>query len=376
MLADESRSLIGWREGFIFQRLNPLEHQDWDGFLLANDISGFFHSSAWARVLVDSYAHVPCYFIVREPTGFDSDSRANQDSLSSSSLRALLPMMEVDSRLTGRRGVSLPFTDHCEPWSDSSCRWQDLWSQAVAYGKSRRWKHLEIRGPDAPPAPEAKPSLQFYTHRLDLSQPLDALKSRCESSVRRAVAKALKAGLQVEIADSLDAVRAYYRLHCLTRKKHGLPPQPLKFFEKIHHHVLEGGHGTVILARHQGDPVAGAVYFHQHGQVLYKFGASDESRLDLRGNNLVMWTAIEHFARRQFRSLDFGRTSLAHDGLRRFKLGWGAAETRIQYFKYSLRHDSFIQETDRVSGWHNHLFRLLPLPLLRWAGELLYPHLA
>lgn len=76
MLAEESRSLIGRREGFIFQRLNPLEHQDWDGFLAASDISGFFHSSAWARVLVDAYAHDPCYFIVREPMGFDSDSRA------------------------------------------------------------------------------------------------------------------------------------------------------------------------------------------------------------------------------------------------------------------------------------------------------------
>ena len=27
----------------------------------------------------------------------------------------LLPLMEVDSWLTGRRGISLPFTDECEP---------------------------------------------------------------------------------------------------------------------------------------------------------------------------------------------------------------------------------------------------------------------
>jgi len=30
----------------------------------------------------------------------------------------------------------------------------------------------------------------------------------------------------------------YYRLHCLTRKRHGLPPQPTGFFQKIQEHII------------------------------------------------------------------------------------------------------------------------------------------
>jgi len=70
--------------------------------------------------------------------------------------------------------------------------------------------------------------------------------------------------------------------------------------------------------------------------------------------------------------LDFGRTSLDNDGLRRFKLGWGTRERRIDYFRYDPRKDRFVTARDASSGWHNHIFKTLPIPLSRLIGAALY----
>src|ERR1700741_4502663 len=77
------------------QCVNPITQPGWDAMVAKHQDGSFFHSAAWASVLTDSYGYSPRYFVVKE----------------NDALRALLPVMEVNSRFTGRRGVSLPFTD-------------------------------------------------------------------------------------------------------------------------------------------------------------------------------------------------------------------------------------------------------------------------
>src|SRR5207247_3356320 len=72
---------------------------EWDRLVLAHSSSSFFHSSAWARVLTRTYGHKPYYL------------RLTGDGKTA----ALLPLMEVSSGLTGRRGVCLPFSDFAAP---------------------------------------------------------------------------------------------------------------------------------------------------------------------------------------------------------------------------------------------------------------------
>ena len=79
--------------------LNPLDCDGWNDLVISSGSRSFFHSSEWARVLVETYKYKPLYFALVQ------DDR----------LRLLIPFMEVSSLITGRRGVSLPFTDFCEP---------------------------------------------------------------------------------------------------------------------------------------------------------------------------------------------------------------------------------------------------------------------
>jgi len=319
----------------------------------------FFHSSAWARVLHDTYGFNPVYFVVRD----------------AGHLQCLLPFMEVDSWLTGRRGVSLPFTDECAPFCADRAAFPGLFEEALRHAETRGWRYLECRGGRAL-LDGAIASTCYYGHRLSLVDDEEALFANLDGAVRRAIRKSHKSGLAVETSQDLDAVRVFYRLQCKTRKRHGLPPQPFHFFQNIHRHVLTCDRGFVILARNQRTVVAGAVFFHLGNRAIYKFGASDDRFQHWRANDLVMWEAIRWYATHGFGELDFGRTSLGNEGLRSFKLGWGTQERLIEYMRYDRRSGGFVRVKDEAFGWHNHAFRAIPGPVLRRIGAVLYRHMA
>lgn len=341
------------------QPINPLQNSNWDALVTGLPNFSFFHSAAWAKVLVETYGYAPNYFVAKE----------------TNNLRSLLPLMEVDSWLTGRRGISLPFTDDCEPLYADGDSFKNLYQNAVEFGKEHGWKYLECRG-GRKFFKEVPASLSFYGHSLDLTSSEEQLFGQLESSTQRAIRKAEKNGVTVEISQSLEAMKTFYSLQCKTRKKHGLPPQPFSFFSNIYKYILSQNSGIVAMASWRKTPIAASVYFHLGNCAIYKFGASDEKFQHLRGSNLVMWEAIKWYLQRGAKKLHLGRTSMANEGLRRFKLGWGAPEEKIEYFKYDFRKKNFIADNDETFGWHNRIFQSLPNFASQIIGKLLYRHWA
>ena len=185
----------------------------------------------------------------------------------------------------------------------------------------------------------------------------------------------MRKGLTLTMSQSAAALAEFYRLHCMTRQGHGVPPQPYRFFEKIHEHVISQGLGHVVSAEYEGRIVAASVYFHFGQNALYKYGASDKAYQWLRPNNLVMWEAIKWYSQNGYRSLCLGRTELSHTGLRQFKTGWGADERLIRYLKYDVGADRYVEDTPQqgTPAYHRVMSRM-PVPLLRLAGSILYRH--
>jgi hypothetical protein len=336
------------------QSVNPLEHPDWDAPLTRRPDFSFFHGAAWSKVLSETYGFTPVW-------------QAADTSL--------LPLMEVNSWLTGRRGIGLPFTDDCAPLCETEGEFIPLFQKAVELARARGWKSIELRGGRkyfaGTPA-----SLSFFGHHIDLAMDELRLFENMDGSARQAVRKAEKDGVTVEISQSSEAVRDFYNLQCLTRKKHGLPPQPWKFFLNIWRHILSQNQGMIALADWRKMKIGGAIFFFLGGRAIYKYGASDIRRLHLRPNNLVMWEAIKWLARKRATSLHLGKTSLTNEGLRKFKLNLGAVEERIEYVKFDVVADRFVVETDGAAGWHNRVFQGLPVFMSRQAGRLLYKHWA
>lgn len=339
-------------------RVDPLAVPDWDQQVASLPGAGFFHRAAWARVLVETHGYSPQYLVMRSGDRFT----------------AVLPLMEISSWLTGRRAVSLPFTDAVEPLSTDGAALATLYAEVRRLAPARRWKYFEYRGGGTWLKPAA-PSTRFHHHVLSLQPDVTKLFAGCDESVRRAVRKAERGGVKVEFSTTTEALREFFALFCQTRRKHGAPPQPFQFFTAIQRHILAPGHGWIALARHEGRAVAAAIYFHAGGNALYKFGGSDETQQHLRGNNLMMWAAIERYSRDGFATFDFGRTSLDNEGLRKFKASWGAAESTLDYWRFDLAAGAFVAVADRAGGAQASLFRVLPGAVSRLVGRLAYRHI-
>ncbi len=341
------------------QVVNPVHYPNWDRLLLEHPDSTFFHTSAWAKTLSESYRYTPKYF-----TFFEGGK-----------IVTLVPFMDVKSLLTGHRGVSLPFTDFCAPLCSSNSLFHDMFKQIVAHGKETGWITLELRGGGGL-LNDTLPYTTYCGHCLDLSPDESSCFSRFNDSTKRNIRKALRGGVEIAISNSRESVREFYELHCVTRKRHGLPPQPYHFFERLYGNVLSEKNGLVVMAYSKGIAIAGAVYFHSRDTAIYKYGASDRKYQFLRANNLVMWEAIKWYCKKGYKSLSFGRTEIDNSGLRRFKSGWGATGCNINYYKYDVRRDAFLPAPGKKTAPYNSIFKKVPLPLLKIIGFSLYRHVA
>jgi lipid II:glycine glycyltransferase (peptidoglycan interpeptide bridge formation enzyme) len=232
---------------------------------------------------------------------------------------------------------------------------------------------VEVRGAGSR---AGSPSQEFFGHALELSKDEEKIFAAFDPSVRRAIRKAEKSGVTVEISRSLEGVKEFYELHCLTRKKHGAPPQPFSFFANFHRNVIAHNLGFVVVARFEGRAIAASVFVHFGTKAIYKYGASDENLQKYRSANLAMWHGIQWYARAGFDRLDFGRTEKTNEGLRRFKLGWGAQEHSIEYFKYDLRAKRFVPGKGESSQTRERIVKRIPIPMARIIGSVLYRHVA
>ena len=345
--------------GTVSETIDPLVGSSWDRLTLSHPESTIFHSAAWAKVLSKTYGHKPVYL---------QFYRCRK-------LIALVPLMEIVSPLTGRRGISLPFSDFCPPLVFGELRQESLMARLLELGRQRNWRYFELRGGRETLPGSAITAEKYYGHKLDLTVGCDELLARFDGSVRRAIRKAVKSELVAEASTCFEAVKDFYRLHVRTRRRHGLPPQSFAFFRNVHEEIIKAGLGFVVLAKRRLRPLAAAIFFHSGDKALYKFGASDERLQEVRGNNLVMWEAIKRLAGLGHQTLHFGRTAIRDEGLRRFKLSWGTEEETIEYFRFALHGEAWDGNRRDRSGFHNQVFSRLPLAVNRFAGSLIYPHL-
>jgi lipid II:glycine glycyltransferase (peptidoglycan interpeptide bridge formation enzyme) len=290
-------------------------------------------------------------------------------------LLVAVPLMEIKSILTGHRGVSLPFTDYCNPIISKDVQAKNVLDDMLQYGKQSGWKFMEMRdGNDV--LKTLSSSSSFYRHVLNLSQDEDQLFSTFSRSMRRNIRKAINEGTRITISNSLKSINEFYRLNCMTRKKHGIPPQPYSFFKELYNHVISQQHGIVVLASHEGRSVAAAVYAHIGEKAVYKYSASNGKYLHLHPNELLMWRAIQWYCRNGYEKLCFGKTEPENEGLREYKLRWGTDETVIKYYKYDYERSTFVTGNSKAAKHSMRVFAKMPIPILRMIGTVLYRHVA
>ena len=337
--------------------IDPLLDARWRAAVERSAHGCVYHHPAWLRVLHQQYRYplMACGVVNGERE-----------------IVAGLPLARVESRLTGKRLVALPFSDVCPPLIADHADGDA--ATALAHGvaalHSRLGIDVEVRE-SVLPLPDASRRPPFYHHTLALRPGAKAIEAGFASSVRRAIRRAAREGVSVRQATDGAALDAFYALHLLTRRRLGIPTQPKRFIDQLAG-VFDQGLGFVLLAEWQDQPIAASVFLSFNGTVTYKYGASDREHQRKRPNNAVMAEAIKISCATGGQAFDFGRTDLEDEGLRAFKRSWGAEERELAYTRLSRRPRG--QGRAGVPDVMRTVISRSPPIVGRLAGRVLYRH--
>lgn len=290
-----------------------LEDPRWLDFVQGRPDASIFHHPAWARLLADCYGYRAMVVALTDRGG---------------AVTAGLPVIDVSSPLGGRRWVSLPFTDSCPLLSSE--RTSDLVAALLDLSTSRGRAAVELRAA-LPEHPAIQRATAFVRQELTLAAETRSIWERLWKNHRRNVRIAEKAGVRIVRGSSASDLETFYRLHLGTRRRLGVPVQPLRFFRLLWERVLQRGLGFALTAYAGAAPVAAAIFGSWNGTLVYKYSARDERFAKLDANYLLLWTAIRSACEEGHRVFDLGRSSIEQTQLRSFKSGWGAREEPLSY---------------------------------------------
>jgi hypothetical protein len=339
--------------------VDPLSDPRWDDRVGGFEDATIFHTSSWMRVLSGAYGFKPRAFI----------------ALENGRTAAVLPMMGVRDLRGRKKGVSLPFSDYCQPLFHERSAFLEVFRFAAETAGAHGWRALDLNG-NAPFDDDIPASTSYYRHVLRLAGDEKAMSKALRESTRRNVKRAVKEGIEVSFESGSEALEAFVRLNALTRKRHGIPPQPVRFFRRLQDEIIAPGGGHVAVGRYRGQVIAASVYLHLGRKAFYKYGASDERFGETRANYLVMWEAIRRYGLDGYASLCLGRTEPRHEGLLQYKTGWGAEQEVIKNYRYLVGPGTFVGSRPHPADRFESLFRRLPVRVLEIIGRLGYKYMA
>jgi hypothetical protein len=345
-------------------QIAPLVDGRWDKLVERHPRASVFHTTAWLEALRRTYGYDIIGYTT-SPPGVE--------------LQNGLVFCRIESWLTGRRLVSLPFSDHCELFSENvdPVVFSALLEEQF---RTEKWRYIEIR-PLCAFRPATKLHLTTYDycfHQLDLSPDLDTLfRNLHKDSTQRKIRRAERENLTYQDGHSQALFEIFYRLFVLTRHRHHVPPQPRRWFRNL---IDCFGESLKIRVAFKGhEPVASILTLRHKDTLVYKYGCSDSQFNNLGGTQLLFWRAIEEAKAQGLRTLDMGRSDRDNAGLIAFKDRWGANRSTLIYSRYTASRSSSRTHSEGNSDWKlrfaKQVFAHTPTRLLPAIGNLLYKHM-
>ena len=363
--------------------IDPLQDSRWASFVERHPRGSVFHTPSWLEALRRTYGYRPIAFTSSAPGRELSDGIA---------------FCEVKSWINGSRLVSLPFSDHCQPLLECA---EDLAAFTACLTEHRGhsdWQYVEIRlvgqtdldgdgggllvkgegqrydsipfGVNGCASGFAKYE-EYNFHRINLRPDPGTLFSNFHKScIQRKIQRAEREGLEYEAGRSEWDLRKFYRLLLLTRRRHGLPPQPLAWFRNLRD--CFGESFTIRFASKGGKPIAAILALLHKSTLVYKYGCSDAAFHRLGAMPMLFWKAIQEGKQQGAEEFDLGRSDLDEPGLTVFKQHLGAACSKLTYIRLGRsRSEASTADLRFVRA----AFARMPGPLAQMAGRVLYRHM-
>ncbi len=348
--------------------VDSLEDERWDRFVEMHPNGWIYHLSAWKLLLEKSFSHIKGFCIA-------------QISNTNNEICAGLPIFEVNSFLTGKRLVSIPFGTLCDPLYYHEDDLRVIADCAIQLADSHKCSFIEIRSYNSIGVKKDerfKAHLTYKNHYLELNDDLESIKKRFHRTcVRQRITRSLKSGLRLKVGNSLRDLEQFYSLYLITRKRIRLPPMPFHFFKIMWELFQSSGKVSLLLAEHEETAIAALIMFKYKNRVSVEFAESDGSYKNLSPNHFLFWNAITISKAEGYSVFDFGRTSPENKELMAFKNHWGAHITDIQhYYNYRASKSDISFPEDRFTySMVKAIAGFLPMSLYPGFGKMCYRHM-
>ncbi len=344
----------------MIYQLDPLTDARWQELVRSHPKVSIFHTVGWLRAIEETFAYSPIVLTTSRP-GAPLDNG--------------VALCRINSWLTGRRLVSLPFSDHCEPLVHDEGHLTEIVSFLEARAREGHYKYVELRPADV--VIGARPAWQisqaFYLHRLNLGKqnPSGLYLSFHKGCVRRRISRAIKESIEIRRGRSSDILNDFYGLVIKTRRRQGLLPQPNAWFAAILNHLAHNS--EIYCAYKEGRPIAAILALRFRKTLYYKYGASDAHFHRIGAMPYLLWMAIQDAIESGLDELDMGRTDYANASLATFKDRWNTSRFPLSYWRTPASAPSPLA-TKLPTRITTRAFAYLPATGLRVLGDFCYRH--
>ena len=178
---------------------------------------------------------------------------------------------------------------------------------------------------------------------IDITADDEAILARMNQGTRRKIRQSLKAGIRYWEA-SRDEVKLFTGMMETTGTRNAFGVHSPEYYT-LAYDLFVPGNAALILAKHEGDPLAGVFVFAAGSTAWYLYGASSNVKRNLMGAYGVQWAAIQWAKARGCTTYDLWGIPDADEatleaefetrsdglwGVYGFKRGWGGQVVRSE----------------------------------------------
>ncbi|WP_374240462.1 FemAB family XrtA/PEP-CTERM system-associated protein [Zoogloea sp.] len=335
-------------------KVRPYEAGDdarWNAFVFGCPDATFFHRIEWRGIMEGVFRHRTHYLL------------AERDG----QIVAVLPLVEVKSRLFGHAMTSLPFAVYGGIAGTDAEAVAALDQAADALSRKAGVQHLEYRNL-AERHPEWPRQEVYVTFRKEILPDEEANMLAIPRKQRAMVRKGIKNGLVCEIDANVDRFFALYADNVL---RHGTPALPKRFFETLMRVFGQDCEVMTVLSP-EGKPLSTVLTFYFRDEVLPYYAGDDLAARDLAANDFKYWELMRRACARGYKIFDYGRSKVG-TGPYSFKKNWGFEPQPLSY-EYRLYKRDEVPQNNPLNPKYRAfiaMWRRLPLAVANAIG----PHI-
>lgn len=306
-------------------------------FVCTNRMGTPFHTIEWKGLTSDSFGFAPLYLIDKDEGG---------------DIEGVMPLFRVKD-IFGDRIVSLPLRDKGGGIFNTAQSAERMIDYIVSYTIDKEMDYLQIKtdNPDEARLLERKLFVrkdEWLINYIKLSNSFDEVSSNFKDSrLGWSMNKARRSGLEFREGVGLEDVCRFYSIFLNNRKRLGVLPYSLDFFENIYQRFVKKGFAKIFFVSKDNLTLTAIFIFLMRSKAYDVYSASIEKAYDYRANDFQMYNVLKWLCHNGYEEYDLGADSPYQESLLNYKRKWGAMSKKLYfYYHFNARKNISIRDSD------------------------------